>query len=189
MENFSCMKIEPFAINPNIDLFPIGSYNWAWEKHTANTQKPNKPSNNKPLEIIEYKGEEITHSEHFPDLWFVNDEEFKSLSAAKKHIDGGSKPSARTINAYRHGVMKKGGAIEKGKTITKVTFDKLYPESKYNIKKASFFVKDESYKIPTHNLEVYFVITEKEKDSKPIIFKKNKSKFTLVEKLPEPNKK
>lgn len=57
------------------------------------------------LQVIDYKGEEITHSPHMPEFWFVNDETFDSLEDAKKYIDKGAKPSEKTIDAYRHGAM------------------------------------------------------------------------------------
>ena len=60
---------------------------------------------NGELEITDYKGVDIFHSPHTPDEWYVNDETFDSLENAKKYIDDGAKPSAKTINAYRHGAM------------------------------------------------------------------------------------
>jgi len=66
-----------------------------------------------------YKNKEIMFSPDF-NTYFTNDEEFESLEKAKKYIDNGSKPSANTINAYRHGAFAKGG-MAKGSSITKKT--------------------------------------------------------------------
>lgn len=66
------------------------------------------------VKFIEYKDKEIMYEPTY-NKYYANDEEFDSLEDAKNHIDGGSPLSQKTINAYRHGSFKNGGAIYKHK--------------------------------------------------------------------------
>jgi len=67
------------------------------------------------VKFIPYKETEIMFSPknkyQEKDLYFSNDEEFYSLEDAQKYIDDGSKPSQKTINAYRHGAFADGGGV------------------------------------------------------------------------------
>jgi len=97
------------------------------------------------LEFIEYKGHEIMFEPNYKE-YFVNDEQFSSLEAAKKYIDEGSKPSQKTINAYRHGAMATGGGVEKFKNVEEFISHygnvRKYPNSK-EIKKWSEITQKE----------------------------------------------
>ena len=63
------------------------------------------------VEFIPYKDTEIMFEPN-SKKYYSNDEEFDSLEAAQKYIDDGSKPSQKTIDAYRHGAMKDGGEVD-----------------------------------------------------------------------------
>jgi thiol-disulfide isomerase/thioredoxin len=62
------------------------------------------------VEFIEYKDEEIMYEPTY-DKYYTNDEEFDTLKQAQNYIDKGSPMSAKTINAYRKGAFKDGGAV------------------------------------------------------------------------------
>ena len=77
----------------------------------------------KSMKFIQYNGQEIMHEPHYNE-YLVGEETFQSLEAAQNYIDGsGKKPSAKTINSYRHGMMAKGGSIKEADIVAGKTFN------------------------------------------------------------------
>jgi hypothetical protein len=86
------------------------------EKYNGTTYKSGakefEPTNDGEVQFIEYKDEEIMYEPN-ENKYYTNDEEFDTLKQAQNYIDKGSPMSAKTINAYRKGAFKDGGAVGK----------------------------------------------------------------------------
>lgn len=93
------------------------------------------------VQFIEYKGHSIMYEPIYNE-YFVEDEMFDSLDKAKKYIDRGSPPSAKVINAYRHGAFENGGEIhicdelKQADTVTEMT-EHLHGEHDEALKRIS----------------------------------------------------
>jgi len=82
-------------------------------------------TDNGAIATTEYNGETITKFSDDDNLFMVEDYSFTTIQQAMAHIDGGKPMDDKTINAYKHGAMAKGGTIgEDG------FYDKIYYETK-----------------------------------------------------------
>jgi hypothetical protein len=112
----------------DLQKYFLQKYNGITSKSGAKEFEPTKDGE---VEFIEYKDEEIMYEPTY-NKYYTNDEEFDTLKQAQNYIDKGSPMSAKTINAYRKGAFKDGGAVGNFKMVS-------FPEDK-NYK---YYVVDE----------------------------------------------
>jgi hypothetical protein len=110
------IKIKPFMLGLERDLSfrPVNALELYKGVNQGKHYAKGGGVDDNEVKFIEYKDKEIMYEPTY-NKYYANDEEFDSLEDAKNHIDGGSPLSQKTINAYRHGSFKNGGAIYKHK--------------------------------------------------------------------------
>jgi ADP-ribose pyrophosphatase YjhB (NUDIX family) len=102
------------------------------------------------VQFIEYKGQEIM-LEPQSKKYYTNDEEFDSLESAQKYIDDGSKPSQKTIDAYKHGAFANGGGV--GRTWDEATRKKEQLEYQDYVLRQPNKERDESWYDKTRKIK------------------------------------